>query len=694
MRAWTSRVVALSMLLVSLPSCGPEEPPPTPVDLPIFVSADARAPIDAFVSFLPEEIDAGVRAASDPVAAMTASTEGTTRIALVVESARCEGCFRLERAGTGYVVRGDAPLGIQYGLAALLEGMGVRFLHPHRTFVPEALGEPDASIFDRDEEPEIALRGLQLHILHPIEAYWDVWEPSEENLDESERILHWLVVNRANYVNWPGLDDLQGRNVARRDALLAHQRAIVEHAHLRGVKVGLGIQIFGLSNLQHAFDLVENGDDPAVSIPENLRLIESVPYDAINLSFGEFFAADPEAFIDAVELTYDSVQDVWPGALVTGTVHVGNFEDTRITYGGEELLYYFLVQYAERPIRPWVHTVMYYGLWGDVGGAYNHAEFDEHRDFLLERLNAGEDVGYHPETAYWVAFDVNVPTYLPLYIRARWDDLDRIRDAGTTTDLEDHIVFSSGWEWGYWQNDWAVLRMSWRNPERYEDLVHEMLAPLPDGPAAADAISALAELQQDALIDHHLAAYLAGQDGTFELGYDRGFWTQPRRPSMAELRAMTMEERATFQLEVVDRLATLTEDTRAILMDVEALGAVANDPFLAELRDGLAIDVARAAYAHALWQAAVTSAAGEDASTMESAMDAALSDARTITTRRHAALFDPDPDELLSERLRNALLYPYGYLREAVTLCFWERERVQYDNEFHAGTAAVPACVL
>jgi hypothetical protein len=688
---------SLALCTFVIAGCGPSEPPPAPVELPIFVASGERAPIDAFVSFLPPEIDAGVRAVDDPLASMDASTEGTRRIALVVEDARCEGCFRLERTDAGLVVRGDAPLGIQYGLAALLEAMGVRFLHPQRTFVPTALGEPDASIFDRDEEPEIALRGLQLHILHPIEPYFDVWEPSEENLEEAERTLHWLVANRANYVTWTALDDLQGRNPDRVAALVAHQRAIVEHAHVRGIRVGLGIQIFGFSNLQKAYDLVDMGDDPAVSIPENVGLLGEIPYDAINLSFGEFFAADPDDFLHTVELAYDAVQTTFPGALVTGTVHVGNFEDTRITYMGEELLYYFLVQYVDRPMRPWVHTVMYYGLFGDAGGAYNHEQFDAHREFLLARLEAGEDVGYHPETAYWVAFDVNVPTYLPLYIRARWDDLDHIRDAaraGGFGGLEDHVVFSTGWEWGYWQNDWSVLRMSWRTPERYEDTVHEMLAPLPSGGEAADQIVALTELQQDALIDHRLAAYLAGQDGTFELGYSRGFWSQPRRPTMAELRAMSPDDLETFETEVVDRLATLATDTRAVLDEVEALPGVASEPFLAELRDGVAIDVARTEHAHALWQAAVLSARAEDASAMERAMDAALGDARAIVDRRHASLFDPDPEEILATRIRNALRYDYGYLREAQTLCFWERERIQYRNEFHGETTTVPACVL
>ncbi|MFO0714059.1 MAG: hypothetical protein U0353_29650 [Sandaracinus sp.] len=695
-----TRLIPLALLasmISALGACGPSEPPPPPVAMPIFVTADARAPIDAFVSFLPASLDAGTRTADDPIAAMTSATEGSRRIALVVEPSRCEGCFRLEHTDAGFVVRGDAPLGIQYGLAALLEGMGVRFLHPQRTFVPATLAEPEPSLFDHDEEPAIAQRGLHLHILHPIESYYDLWEPSEDNLHEAERTLHWLVANRANYVTWTALDDLQGRVEARREALRAHQRAILDHAHLRGLRVGLGIQIFGLSNLQKAFDLVDAGDDPATSIPTNLAYLEGLPYDAIQLSFGEFFSADPDAFVHAIELAYDGVHAMLPDAEVTGTVHVGNFEDTRVTYMGQEMLYYFLVQYADRPVRPWVHTVMYYGLWGDAGGSYNHESFDEHRAFLLDRLRMGREVGYHPETAYWVAFDVNVPTYLPLYIRARWDDLDHLRDAaeaGGFGGLEDHVVFSSGWEWGYWQNDWAVMRMSWRTPDGYEALAHDMLAPLPDGPAAADAIVALTELQQDALIDHRLAAYLAGQDATFQLGYDRGFWSQPRRPSMAELRAMSPEERATFQLEVVDRLATLASDTRAVLDEVEALGAVDAEPFLSELRDGIAIDVARTEHAHALWQAAVHASAGEDASADEAALDAAIEAARGIVARRHAALFDPDPDEILAERLRNALRYGYGYLREANDLCFWERERIEYRREFHGDTTDVPGCVL
>ena len=36
-------------------------------------------------------------------------------------------------------------------------------------------------------------------------------------------------------------------------------------------------------------------------------------------------------------------------------------------------------------------------------------------EFLFDRLENGLPVAYFPESAYWVAFDNSVPTYLPMY---------------------------------------------------------------------------------------------------------------------------------------------------------------------------------------------------------------------------------------------------------------------------------------
>ena len=692
--AGTDTAAILDALDAHAPADASFDAPRPPTEMPIFVAPEGRAALEPYVEMLPISLAAEAIIDADPVAAMGRSTLGTRRIALVIEPSRCDGCFRLERTPAGFVVRGDAPLGIQYGLSALLEGMGIRFLHPQHTFVPVALLDPAASIFEREEEPEVQERGLHLHILHPIESYFDFWEPTPENLEDAERTMDWMVKNRANYLTYTGIDDIRSGPSARREALLAHQQAIVTRGHARGLRMGLGIQIFGESSLQNAFDLVERGEVAEESIPRHLDAIRSIPYDEINLSFGEFFSAEPARFVATIDLTYDEIQTRWPGATVTGTVHVGDFPDTRITYMGEEQLYYFLVRYSARPIRPWVHTVMYYDLFNDAGGAYNHERFDDHRTFLLDRLRAGQDVGYHPETAYWVAFDINIPTYLPVYMRTRFQDLDGVRDAlaGTGRELRDHTVFSSGWEWGYWQNDWSVLRMSWHLPETYEEVVHDMLDVLPAGEARAEIVTDLADIQHTRLIEGRLAAYLAGQDGTFQLGFDMGFWSQPRRPSMAELRAMTPAERAAFERDVVIPLGELEAEMRAI--QTRAMALVGDDLFLDELRDGIAIDVERASFAHTLWGAALAGANGEDIAARLTLIDASIARARVIVDRRHAELLDRDGATLISRRVSIPLLYRYGYLREAQFLCFWNRERAELGNAFHGESGIVPLCVL
>ena len=133
-------------------------------------------------------------------------------------------------------------------------------------------------------------------------------------------------------------------------------------------------------------------------------------------------------------------------------------------------------------------------------------------------------------------------------------------------------------------------------------------------------------------------------------------------------------------------MEALAASFETALAAVSASGADAADPFVAEVRDGLAIDAARARFAAALYGAA----AADDASALAKA-DPYLDAARAVVARRHSALHDPDPASLLT-RGRNPTLYPYGYLFEADTLCYWERERAQAAAALGVATAEAPPC--
>lgn len=679
------RTLRLAALLALLVGC---DPAPAP-SLVVYVDPAHEALAAAFVAPLPVE-GVVVRTASDPAGAL-GSHEGIPEIALVADLDECEECYRAERTSSGVVVHGDAPLGIQYGLAHVLEAMGFRFYHPERTRVPEALALPAAGdpLFGELHEPEMTVRGLHLHTLHPIEAYFALFDPSPAGLAKSERILDWIVKNRGNYVQWWGLE-AQREDGEQALAIREHQRQVVEHAHMRGLRAGIAVHLFSSSNLQRGYELSDGGEGSGAQIRERLGRFEGMGFDAFTLSFGEFSAEDADRFVSILSDAAVAVHERWPEADVQASVHVG--DDLRITYMGEEQLYYFLVRYADPSIIPWIHTVMYYDLYGDAGGAYHHADFSEHREYLLARLEAGERVAYHPESAYWVSFDNSVPTYLPLYIRARFLDQSRLREdaqAAGVAPLSEHVTFSSGWEWGYWQTDYLTLRSHYAL-RPWEEEVEGMLAPLGDGGRAAEVIVALAELQHRHLVVGRLAAYLAGRDATQLLGRDFGVLGQPDRPTFEEVLAMDAAQQAAFEASVVAPLGALAGETAALL---DELGESPSDPWLSEIHDGVAIDVHRARFAHAIWSAVLAGAAGDDPAGLVAEAEAELSAARPVVARRHAARHDQDP-RLIADRARTATFYQYGYLREAEQLCFWERELAQAKNALLGMDERVPGCVL
>lgn len=591
------------------------------------------------------------------------------RIAVTVDPAACDECFRIDEEDGTYTVTGGEPLGIRYGVAAMLEAFGWRFFHPTESFLPARIDAPDRAEFGVDQAPAIARRGLHLHTLHPIDGLYSFWTgetPTRPTID-------WVIRNRANYLQWVALDDITV-SPSRRAEWQADTSAIVAEAHAQGLEVGLGIQLFGTSNLQLAFDLVDAPADEAAmrAVMEErvASVVDAADWDVLNLSFGEFSGVEPAAFVEAVNLARDVVREADPDVEVTATLHVGAQEDLRVEWEGEEMLYYFLVQFADPSIVPWVHTVMYYDLYEDAGGAYGHDSFDEHRAFLEGRLATGEPVGYFPETAYWVAFDNSVPTWLPLYVRSRWTDLSRLPT------LEDHVLFSSGWEWGYWQNDYAALRMSWSTPADWTDAYREMFAPV--DPALADTAIALAEAEHRWLIDGRMAAYLAGRDNLIDLGDNIGVIAQPDRPSFAELRELP------GRAEIVADLAAMAADFSAIAPPS------GDDRWSAEVRDGLEVTALRASFVAALYGAAADPAAAEAGL---AAADAHLEAARVVVARRHASLHD-DVGGRLTVAGENPTLYQFGYLHRADELCYWEREAIQAANLIHGASDAVPGCSL
>ena len=619
-----------------------------------------------------------VRGAADPAAEAVADRD--LRIAVVVDLT-CTECYRIDPAGDdAWIVHAGDRLGAQYGAAHALENLGYRFRSPFASYAPTVprFDPAAAASLGVEHAPQIRVRGFHIHTLHPIEGHFALWQPGPEGLAEAERIFHWVIANRGNYIQWVGLDDIMEpeRHAAWRD----YTAQLIERAHALGLRVGFNMQLFGQSNLQRAFDL---SDDRTGMVPlaEELAarlplIIDGVPFDVYDLSFGEFFGADPDEFVNAVNAVSDELRARAPAAEMHALIHVG--ADQRVTYQGQDVIFYFLVQFARPRIIPDIHTVMYYDLYEDAGGAYHHDDFAEHRQYLLDRIAAGEPAAYHPETAYWVAFDNSVPVYVPLYVRSRWLDLDRLASdpAAMGGALDEHLIFSSGWEWGYWLHDYTALRASYSRPAAYRDLIVDAFGA--DLGSAVDPVVELIELQHAALLEGRLAAYLAGRDIAIDTGRELGIVSQPDRVLFSDLSAADPATRDAFAADVLTRLDALA----AALADLDdrvadlGLGGEWGD----ELRDGFAITALRARFVATAYHAVLAQLAG-DIPAATAAHDELLdlmNRATAVVRERRDHLHAPR-GSMLVERTGNSTFYAYGYLYMADTLCFWTRELRQVE---------------
>jgi len=327
---------------------------------------------------------------------------------------------------------------------------------------------------------------------------------------------------------------------------------------------------------------------------------------------------------------------------------------------------------------------MYYDLFEDTGGAYQHTDFSEHRQYLEERMCAHQKAAYHPEDAYWVAFDDSVPMFDPIYVHSRLLDLSMLAAAGCGP-LDEHLIFSSGWEWGYWLNDAISLRASFESgaPASYIAWLYR-----PDlGAEAAQIVDDLATVQHDGLLVNHLAGYMAGRDAVIDAGRVLNIISQPDRitfdqltPDMADSFMQTVIAPLTAHADAMDglahRLAKLSlPDTR----------------WVREVRDGLTIDRLRARFVLATYGAVLAHLIGGDSKTPLAQAKSLLAEATSTVSARHHDLHDTHGRRIL-DKTTNHTSYQFGYLHLADTLCYWRRELTQVENILGTSTDTPTSC--
>ena len=610
----------------------------------------------------------------------TGSSDGI-QITVVQNGAMPTEGYRIDKLDDKhYQVDARDVLGAQYGVAAALENLGYAFRHPFDPEVPTVA--IDQGLAGPIHTPELRVRGMHFHTLHPIEGHWAFWEPSVGSTNDAHRIIDWVIKNRGNYVQWAGLNDIV-EVPEHHDAWLPFTQELISYAHMRGIRVGFDLELFGSGDLQDAFHLVDDDKKPLPpQIAGRLPVVtKNLPFDVYDLSFGEFFSADPQVFIDAVNEVRTQLKALAPQAEMHALIHDGYTQ--RVDYMGQNLIYYFLVKFADPSIVPDVHTTLFYNLFESADGAYHHPDFSEHRAYLEERMcaNPPAPAAYHPEDAYWVAFDNSIPQWLPLYVHSRWLDTHNL-ETMPGCKLDEELLFSSGFEWGYWLNDVTSLRATY---DRYDSAYAAIADVL--GSEYGTFVDDVADLQHTALMTNKLAPYTASRDVSIDAGRNLGIVSQPDRITFDDL--VKGADPAAFEQSVLVPLQSYSDA-------INALVAPAGDNrWLAEIRDGLEIDQLRPKFMLAVYRSTIAHLRGDDATaaTQLATAQQLRADAGVVVARRHAHLHDTHGRRLV-DSTPNDTFYQYGYLHQADVLCFWDRELGQVDGILGNTTMMPPGCLF
>ncbi len=548
-------------------------------------------------------------------------------------------------------------IGAAFGAFALLEELGMGFLHPLAPTTPKTMNAIAPGIA-RKEEPRWPIRGLQLHTMHPLELthLLNGWGPKgtndatgwEQMLPEWDRFLEWMLANGQNRVHWLLLEAKTWEEFASSETRRTRLKRLVDRAHDFGIAVGVDVPI--VLQQQHTWMLVKKQGE----LPQELEQLRSRVDWLMNAGFDylatengttEFTHPEPQrmlAWMNELAKHLDEKHGHRPAYVKihcsTGQTAAG-YPDPGT---GEPINFNFLPHFADARMGIMPHTVQHYGL-DDPAPTYGNTDFAYVKDFLESEVGRRE-VLWHPETAYWVSFDVDVPLFLPIYAERRLHDLRLLgadeeakkmgRGAHAGKHMDGQSTFSSGWEWGYWLNDVVTARAAW-NPhleaktdaEALGIVLDQALRPLgATAKPTRELIIATAKAEHDLLIlgkvngkspsvveRRNGQAYLQGvetwddiQDvGASIPGFEAAQMTQPDKLGLVEMRTPNpLSSRPKYTGEIELLLAAMENDLAALDAKWAALRKdvpeAARDLF-DDLADAMHITWLRAKQVHGLY---------------------------------------------------------------------------------------------
>jgi ribosomal protein S13 len=327
---------------------------------------------------------------------------------------------------------------------------------------------------------------------------------------------------------------------------------------------------------------------------------------------------------------------------------------------------------------------MFYSLLDDKAPVYGN----ENQNFMFDMAMEAKDereTWYWPESSYWVTFDTSVPLFLLPYLKSRYEDMMLMADQN----IDGHVTFSSGWEWGYWLIDYSIAHWSWDYGNEMKSSAEESIALIHDlfETESSNFLWQEAMDYQEKQIKHNnLIAMLSAKPPFQELPWPFNKNFQPGQHfSMvkAAIPIIGKKDRAgiTKQANELKKFYShMHEITRTIKTDTQVTGDI-RDKLRSEILRAMDITSLRALHRHYTMMAgAYRNTNMNDSSTYYHSQ--LIQKAKDIREQAQGIVWHQEqnyryPLRLIARKAKTSTSYDFGYLYPVSKLYFWEREEQQ-----------------
>lgn len=405
---------------------------------------------------------------------------------------------------------------------------------------------------------------------------------------------------------------------------------------------------------------------------------------AWNLGTSEFTPTNDDLTIRWMNDAVKHLKANYPGTTTTARSHVPSHPYSE-KYDDS---YFNLPRFADPGMGQLVHTTHHYGLL-DKAPVYGNQDF-AHKLRQLHRATPERTDIYYPETSYWVAHDVSVPLFLPVYMLNRRNDLEIVKGI---EHLDGQMGFTTGWEWGYWLNDYALARMQHHPDESLTQILDGAFAPF--GEARTPMVRLMNEAmlaQQDFLLDQNLIRHVQGFDNLTDFGAFasenpllgkvlKGTNTTPNRLRASEILGWDTAQIQAFERGELAALGRMARAFQGFADRADALRATvdpAAEKYHDELADGFRINALRAQQAFACLSATVLARRNQLAPspTYKAQAEAHMAQAEAATAAAMALIADREKDyretpEYTTDKGEGPTLWNDHYLTPVHTGKYW-----------------------